>query len=268
MAETSKGKTTATWTPQEIPNGGDWKSRGLDKVPTEEECAAVRLPFKIYPGSVDCYSTKYTVNLRHLVTGQESGTPWTGYYANFKGAKLAVSNMFGAWFEIERRNDKWQAVRLARTELKLQGSAMPGLNVGALIATGEPTNAELVERARSESRASQHSQHDPPPHQDPPLPPSGDPGRYYPGGLGNYQPRRNCNDDGDEDPYSSRTAGRGGAPPDPSGYPGAGAFDDYRRRNDNNGGTRLEGDPPEYFEGDRGKTMDFLVTFKRFMIMN
>jgi hypothetical protein len=188
MAETSKGKTTATWMPQEIPNGGDWKCRGLDKVPTEEECAAVRLPFEIYPEMVDCYSAKYTVNLRHLVTGQESGTPWTGYYANFKGAKLAVSNVFGAWFEIERRNDKWQAVRLARTELKLQGSAMPGLNVGALIATGEPTNAELVERAQSESRASQHSQHDPPPHQDPPLPPSGDLGCYYLGGLGNYQP--------------------------------------------------------------------------------
>jgi hypothetical protein len=72
----------------------------------------------------------------------------------FKGAKLAVSNMFGAWFEIERRNDKWQAVRLARMELKLQGSVLPGLNVQALIETGEPTNAELVERAQSELRAS------------------------------------------------------------------------------------------------------------------
>jgi hypothetical protein len=71
-----------------------------------------------------------------------------------------------------------------------------------------------------------------------------------------------------EDPYSSRTAGRGGGPPDPTRYPGTGIFNDYRRRNNNNGGTRLEGDPPEYFEGDRGKTMDFLVAFKRFMIMN
>jgi len=147
MAETSKGKTTATWTPQEIPRDGDWKSRGLDKVPTKEECAAVRLPFEIYPESVDCYSAKYTINLRHLVTGQESGTPWTGYYATFKGAKLAVSNMFGAWFEIERRGNKWQAVRLACTELKLQGHVLPGLNVRTLLETGEPTNAELVERA-------------------------------------------------------------------------------------------------------------------------
>ena len=146
-----------TWTPQEIPNDGDWRSRGLKKVPTEDECATVRLPFKIYPELVDCYSAKFTINLRHLVTGQKSGTPWTGYYATFKGAKLAVSNMFGAWFEIERRNDKWQVVRLAHTELKLQGLTLPGLNIRALIETGEPTNAELIERARLESRASQHS---------------------------------------------------------------------------------------------------------------
>jgi hypothetical protein len=192
MAETSKGKKTSTWTPQEIPRDGNWRSRGLDKVPTEDKCTAVQLPFEIYPESVDCYNTRFTINLKHLVAGQEPGTPWTGYYAMFKGAKLAVSNMFGAWFEIERRNDKWQVVRLTHTELKLQGLALPGLNIRALIETGEPTNAELVERAHSESRASQHSQHDPPPHQDPPaqLPndPTGDPGHYHPGGLGNYQP--------------------------------------------------------------------------------
>ena len=47
-----------------------------------------------------------------------------GYYATFKGAKLAVSNMFGAWFEIERRNNKWQAIRLAHVDLHLQGYAL------------------------------------------------------------------------------------------------------------------------------------------------
>jgi hypothetical protein len=62
---------------------------------------------------------KYTLNLRHLVSGQEPGTPWTGYYAMFKGAKLAISNMFGAWFKIKRRDANWQAVRLACIELHL-----------------------------------------------------------------------------------------------------------------------------------------------------
>jgi hypothetical protein len=125
MAEASKRKAVATWTPQEVPKDGDWRSRGLERVPTETECNAIRLPFKIYPKTTNCYEAKYTVNLKHLVTGQEPGTPWTGYYATFNGAKLAVSNMFGAWFEIERRGDKWQAIRLACTELKVQGKALP-----------------------------------------------------------------------------------------------------------------------------------------------
>jgi hypothetical protein len=41
----------------------------------------------------------YKTNLRFLVTGQE-GAPWTGYYADFYGVKLAVSNFLGIWFEI------------------------------------------------------------------------------------------------------------------------------------------------------------------------
>ena len=124
--------------------------------------------------------------------------------------------MFGAWFKIERRDETCQAIRLARTELKVQGKALPELNTRALIETGAPTNAELVERARSASRASQH---DPPPYQDPPaqLPntlvaPSGNPGRYLPGGLGNCRPTYRDNDD---DPFSSNTAHQGGNPPDP-----------------------------------------------------
>jgi hypothetical protein len=207
MAESLKQEAAATWTPQDIPSSSDWRSRGLEKVPTEAECDALRLPFAIYPETVDCYDSKYTTNLKHLVAGQEPGTPWTGYYATFNGAKLAVSNMFGAWFEIERRDETWQAIRLTHTELKVQGKALPGLNTRALIETGAPTNAELIERAQSASRASQH---DPPPHQDPPaqppntpVAPSSDLGCYLPGGLGNCHPAYRDNND---DPFSSNTA--------------------------------------------------------------
>jgi len=151
----------------------------------------------------------------------------------------------------------------------VQGKALPGLNTRALIETGEPTNAELVEKARSASRASQHN---PPPHQDPltqppntPAAPSSDLGCYLPGGLGNRCPAYRDNDD---DPFSSNTTHHGGGnPPDPYGDPWA---ENQNDRNDNGGreGSRLEGDPPKYFEGDRNKTMDFLVAFKRFMIIN
>jgi len=96
-------------------------------------CNAIRLPFEIYPETADCYNSKHTVNLKHLVAGQESGTPWTGYYATLNGAKLAISNMFGAWFEIEQQGDKWKVIRLACTELKVQGKALPRLNTRALI---------------------------------------------------------------------------------------------------------------------------------------
>jgi hypothetical protein len=72
----------------------------------------------------------------------------------------------------------------------------------------------------------------------------------------------------DDDPFSSNIARCGGGnPPDPYEDPWA---ENQNDRNDNGGrgGSRLEGDPSEYFEGDRSKTMDFLVAFKRFMIMN
>jgi len=151
----------------------------------------------------------------------------------------------------------------------VQGKALPGLNTRALIETGEPTNAELVEKARSASRASQH---DPLPHQDPltqppntPAAPSSDLGCYLPGGLGNRRPAYRDNDD---DPFSSNTAHRGGGnPPDPYGDPWAENQND-RNNNGGRGGSRLKGDPPKYFEGNRNKTMDFLVAFKRFMIIN
>jgi hypothetical protein len=178
------------------------------------ECNAVQLLFEIYPETTNCYEAKYTVNLKHLVAGQEPRTPWTSYYATFNGAKLAIFNMFGAWFEIEQQGDKWQAIRLACTELKVQGKALPRLNLRALIEIEEPTNAELIKKTRSASRASQH---DPPPHQNPPTQPpnmpaapSGDLGHYLPDGLGNYQLTWRDNDD---DPYSSNIACHGERPP-------------------------------------------------------
>ena len=75
MAKSSKWKAAQIWTPQEIPNGGNWRSRRLDKVPTKDECNVVWLPFKIYPESMDCYDAKFTINLKHLVISQELGTP-------------------------------------------------------------------------------------------------------------------------------------------------------------------------------------------------
>jgi len=149
----------------------------------------------------------------------QEGAPWTGYYAVYKGAKLAVSNSFGVWFEIWKRENKWEAFRVARTNLDLKHWMLPGINAPELIKSGEPTNEEIAEEIKASRAASQASQSDPPPHQDPSRQPEreapGDPGCYQPGGLGNMVSRKKHDDDDGDDPYSSNTArrGRGGPPP-------------------------------------------------------
>ena len=150
---------------------------------------------------------------------------------------------------------------------------LPGIDATALIKSGEPTNEEIAEEIKVSRAASRASQRDPPPHQDPPQQPEcnalGDLGHYQLGGLGNYFPKQKYNDDDGDDPYSSNTARRDreGPPQDPYYDP-----DSYNtgnaRNNGERGGTCLEGDPPEYFEGNRGKTIEFLTAFKRFMIMS
>jgi hypothetical protein len=47
----------------------------------------------------DSVPSVYKTNLQFLVMGQE-GAPWTGYWADFYGTKLAVLNFLGIWFEI------------------------------------------------------------------------------------------------------------------------------------------------------------------------
>jgi hypothetical protein len=73
----------------------------LSKIPMYEELDALRCPFAIESlEQKDCIPERFTQNLMHLQTGQEQA-PWTGYYALHKGAKLAVSNCYGVWFEIQ-----------------------------------------------------------------------------------------------------------------------------------------------------------------------
>jgi hypothetical protein len=167
---------------------------------------------------------------------------------------------------------------VAHKELNLVHDPLPGINWDELVKSGELTNAEVVEAIRASRSASRASQHNAPPHQEPAKDSFADtphqyapgyPGRYPPEGLGNRRPRYKDNDD---DPFSSNTAQCGGGnPPDPYGDPWAENQND-RSNNGGRGGSRLKGDPPEFFEGDRGKTMEFLVAFlvafKRFMIMN
>src|SRR5216683_4146322 len=153
-----------------FPKGGDWRSRGFLTVPSPEDCAKLRLPIAIYPEDRDYIKKEFTENLQHLVTGQD-GAPWTGYYTYYEGVKIALSSSFGVWFEIRKRDDGWEAFRVAREKLHLKHSALPGIDAPTLIRSGEPTNKEIVEEIRASRAASRASQHDAPPHQDPPQDP-------------------------------------------------------------------------------------------------
>src|SRR5712691_7009734 len=93
----------------------DWRLRALQIVPTPDELRGLRLPIKALPEQKDTIPAEYAVNAQFLI----NDVPWIGYYAQFNNARLAVSNMYGVWFEIHRRGDGWEAHRLARPELNL-----------------------------------------------------------------------------------------------------------------------------------------------------
>jgi hypothetical protein len=96
----------------------------------------------------------------HLQTGQEQA-PWTGYYAWYKGAKLAVSNCYSVWFKIQRCDNIWAAIRPAHIDLNLQGNALDGINMTELIVLGKPLPTSRMPSqvpSRTPSRISMHSE--------------------------------------------------------------------------------------------------------------
>jgi hypothetical protein len=173
----------------------------------------------------------------HLQTGQEQAL-WMGYYALHQGAKLAVSNCYGVWFEIQRHDNAWAAICPAHINLNLLGDAMEGINMTELIASGEPLPTLCIPSC-APSQISLHSE----PEKDEPM--------RIPAGHSTEtecQPLQKPQGTGDN-PFginnlTSKTS----------------------HSSDNN--ICLEGIPPNKFEGDRAKTVPFLTQFKRFMLMN
>src|SRR6266853_2632878 len=122
MADTSKsvGKQVEDdYTFHHISKGEDWRSRGFLAVPSPKDCAKLRLPIAFYPEDRDYMKKEFPENLHHLVAGQDN-TPWTGYYANYEGAKLALSSSFRVWFEIRKCEDGWEAFHIAQEKLNIK----------------------------------------------------------------------------------------------------------------------------------------------------
>jgi hypothetical protein len=82
-------------------------------MPDAEDMAEVQLPFNITPEMTPSIPDEYTTGVQHYInTDDPDSVPWTGYYATYCGAHLAVANTSGVWFEIERQPKGWRAVCL------------------------------------------------------------------------------------------------------------------------------------------------------------
>jgi hypothetical protein len=119
----------------------DWRTKYLKDILMCEALAALQCPFEIEDlKQRDYIPSEYTMNLEHFNVDQKI-MPWTRYFTTYRGAKLAVINLYGIWFKIELCNGKWVATCPACMNLNLKHHMMEGINAKELIRTGEPLPA-------------------------------------------------------------------------------------------------------------------------------
>jgi hypothetical protein len=111
----------------------EWRTRTET---VEELWKDLLCPFEIPPLKMqDHVPADYTMGLWFLVTKQEN-TPWTGYYTNYKGAKMALLNSHRVWFKVKQCGTMWEAVRVAQCSLGLTHIPLDGINIKKLWASG------------------------------------------------------------------------------------------------------------------------------------
>jgi len=97
----------------------DWRLRALSNVPTVEQLSNLELPMEAMPEQRDTVPATNAVNTVFLVSGTADNVPWTGYYVLLDNARLAVTNIYGVWFELRRRGTGFEAHRLVQEGLSL-----------------------------------------------------------------------------------------------------------------------------------------------------
>ena len=131
----------------------DWRIRYLPESDntSAEALSVLKCPFWTIPEPKDSVPAEFTEKARHLQGGQ-NGAPYTGYYAMLNNALVSVSNVYGVWFEVRLRENKFECFRLARTELGLKNHPLPGINFVQLEQSGVPTRPPTRPPSRVEAR--------------------------------------------------------------------------------------------------------------------
>ncbi len=216
----------------------DWRHAMFGVVfPTTGELDILRCPFFIKVQSKDSIPTEHMTNAFHYVSGQEiPGTevraPWTSYYAKLVNAPITIANYGGVWFEMAMQNHRLTAICPARSELGVTHLTYQGMNLQALVDSGEPTPAEIRRQSRPPSRANSVHSHV---ERDDMMPKCSSTAKgKRPQGTGN-------------DPFG---------------------ITDLNTTMDQPRWGRLEGNPPEKFNGEQNNTNDFLMRFHQFMSLN
>ena len=265
------------------PRSRDWRLRYLPKSnnTSAKALSVLKCPFWTIPKPKDSVPAEFTEKVRHLQEGQ-NGAPYTGYYATLNNALVSVSNIYGVWFEVRLRENKFECFRLAQTELRLKSHPLPGINFIQLEQSGVSTQPSIRPPSRtddgptkewpwetgggiltSEQLATMFSstskkalKRAPTPHYDSDSDEEKD-----------KEPK-------DKDPFgsfgiwSSWTA-RGKDPHRPRGTgDDPFTFGNLLDEDKNDKARRLEGIHPDKYNGDQSQMTRFLSTFNQFMPMN
>jgi len=127
----------------------DWRHATFGVIfPTNDELVVLHCPFHIDAQSRDSIPAEHTMNTFHYVGRQEiPGTkvraPWTSYYAKLGNAPIAIANYGGIWFKMAMHNNKLTAICPAQNELGVTHLAYQGMDLQALVDSGEPTPTEI-----------------------------------------------------------------------------------------------------------------------------
>jgi len=254
----------------------DWRIRYLPETDdiAPEALSSLKCPFDTIPEPKDSVPAEFTENIQHLLSSQETGAPYTGYYARLNNTLVSVSNVYGVWFEVRVWGNKFECFRLAWQELGLKNHPLLGINFISLEQSGEPSwppshtegpsepkhTMPFAEAITAATEAVQKEQEMRPltPFEDPSDDESDDED-YKPkykdvfGSFGMRSSQTAC----EKPPRWPR--GTGDNPFSLENLPQDDKEDKARW---------LEGIHPDKFNGDRSQTTRFLATFNRFMLMN